>query len=436
MTPETSGPASNASREPSPWTREAIAWSFYDFANSAFVTLVVTFIYSAYFARAIASDATHGTILWSRAVNLSALLAALSTPLLGAIADYSGRKKAFLLVSTVVCVVFTLLLFFPRAGQVHAAWILFVVANLGFEAGQVFYNAFLPQVSRTTTIGRISGFGQALGYVGGLLCLVLALGMIRGWVSPEDGLNVRATNILVAVWYALFSIPMFLLVRELPAERDKSLAHATREGFRRLHATMLQLREYREAAKLLLARLIYNDGLVTAFSFAAIFSAAVFGMTTDQIIVLGIVLNVASGAGAFAFGFVNDRIGGKKTITITLVALIVAVSIGAAAESIPLFVGCAIVLGIMVGPNQAASRSLLGLFVPARKRGEFFGFFAFSGKLASIAGPFLYAVMLDLTGSQRWAMGSAVLFFVIGLIVLQFVDEEKGIETGRRMQAV
>jgi UMF1 family MFS transporter len=410
--------------------REIFAWSLYDFANSAFTTLVVTFIFSAYFTQAIAADPDRGTVLWSRAVNISALIVALSTPLLGAIADDSGRKKAFLFWLTGLSVVFTALLFFVKPGMTTTALILFVIANIGFEACNVFYNAFLPEIATKETIGRISGYGQALGYAGGLVCLVIALGMIRGWLPSEDGLAVRATNLLVAGWFALFSIPFWFVIRERKPEGQHSILASARHSLGRLGETFRNLRNYSEAFKLLIARMIYNDGLVTVFSFAAIFAAAAFGMETDQIIVLGITLNVVAGIGAWALGFVNDWIGGKKTIMITLVVLIVATVLGATAPSVKAFWIASIILGFMVGPNQAASRSLLGVFIPEEKHAEFFGFFAFSGKLASVLGPLAYGLVLGATGSQRLAMGSIVVFFVAGLVLLFWVDEKKGMEEG------
>lgn len=407
--------------------REVIAWALYDFANSAFATLVVTFIFSAYFAQKIATDPLRGTILWSRAINISAFLAAVSTPLLGAIADARGRKKWFLLLTTLQCVLFTALLFFVGPGQTVRGAIFFILANFGFEAAYVFYNAFLPEISTKETIGRISGAGQALGYVGGLLALGIALVMIRGGLPAEAGFNIRATNLLAAVWLLVFSIPIFLVLREPRKSGTASWGHSVGEGFRRLATTLRRLRDYREAAKLLIARMVYNDGLVTVFSFAAIFASAAFGMSTERLIVMGLAINLAAGIGSFALGFVNDRIGGKKTIAITLVVLIITTLVGAFARSVTVFWVAAMLLGLMVGPNQSASRSLLGLFVPEDKHAEFFGFFSFSGKLASMAGPFFYGTILELTGSQRWAMASIVVFFVAGLILLAFVNEQRGI---------
>lgn len=411
-----------------PMDRRAVgAWALYDFANSAFTTLVVTFIFSAYFTQRIAPDVETGTILWTRAVNVSAVIVALAMPLLGAIADSSSRRKQFLLITTLQCVLFTALLAFAGPGDALTAVVLFVIANIGFEAANVFYNAFLPELSTSKTIGRISGVGWGLGYVGGLLCLVIALGMIRSWVPQQDDWHVRSTTLLVAGWYAVFAVPLFLFVRESRGSGPSpSIAGMTREGVARLRVTLTHLRTYREAAKLLLARLIYNDGLVTVFSFAAIFAAAAFGMTPEELIVLGITINVAAGLGSFVFGIVNDRIGGKRTIAITLVVLIAASVMGAMAQQRSTFWIAALALGLMVGPNQSASRSLLGSFVPANRQAEFFGFFAFSGKLASVAGPLSYGLILGRTGSQRLAMGSVAVFFLAGLILLLLVDEKRG----------
>lgn len=414
---------------------EIVAWSLYDFANSAFTTLIVTFIFSNYFTNVVASDPTRGTILWSRAVNVSAVVVALLMPLLGAIADYSGRKKLFLGACTAVCASSTIFLFLAKPGTEVTALVFFVIANIGYEASYVFYNAFLPEISTKETIGRVSGFGQGLGYIGGLLCLLIALGMVSGWITSADHLAVRATNLLVAAWFVLFSIPTFLFLEERRPEGRHSIVQATRAAFGRLADTARQFRRYREAAKLLIARMIYNDGLVTVFSFASIFAGAVFGMGTSDLIKMGLVLNVVSGIGSWALGPVNDRIGGKKTITITLLALIVATVLGAAAKTVGVFWVAAIILGLMIGPNQAASRGLLGVFVPAKKHAEFFGFFAFSGRLASVLGPFAYGTVLQLTHSQRWAMASIGVFFVAGLALLALVDEKKGIELGAEAES-
>ncbi len=409
--------------------REVVGWSLYDFANSAFTTLIVTFIFSRYYADVVADDPLRGAVLWTRAVNVSAVTVALLMPVLGAIADHSGRKKLFLFLATAQSVVFTALLFFAGPGDALWAGAVFILANVAFEGSQVFYNGFLPEISDRKTMGRVSGLAWGLGYVGGLLALSIGLAMYYGWipVPDTDYLNVRASTLLVAAWYAVFSIPMFLWVTERAERRRAALGEYAVIGFRRVGDTFRHLRTFGEAAKLLLARLIYNDGLTTIFAMASIYMGATLGMDLGQAMFVGVAINVAAGAGAAAFGFVDDRIGGKRTIVITLVVLVAATALGSLADSVAVFWVAAVLIGLMVGPNQSASRSLLARFVPDSKQSEFFGFFAFSGKLSSVAGPFVYGLLLTLTGSHRVAMGSIIGFFVVGLVILLTVDEEEGI---------
>lgn len=411
-------------------SRPPVAWALYDFANSAFTTLIVTFIFSAYFARAIAPDPDRGAWLWSLAVNASAIIVAIAVPFLGALADVTSSKKRFLAVSTLLMVIATGALVFVQRGDVAAALVLFVIANVGFEAGNVFYNAFLPEIAPAERIGRVSGLGQACGYAGGLISLVIALAMLRLWDAPAD-LDVRMTSGLVAAWCALFSLPLFLFVREKQQPRRR-LSDASRAAWSSILVTVRNVRLHRNAAWLIVARMIYNDGLTTVFAFAAIFAAAVFGMTTEELIVLGIVLNVVSGAGSAAFGPLTDRIGAKRTIAITLAGLIVATLWGALAQTRASFWGAAVLLGWMIGPNQAASRSLLAELSPEDRHGEFFGFYAFSGKLAAVLGPALYGITLRVSGSQRLAIGSAVLFFIAGwLLLLKVKDPIPARQTGQ-----
>jgi MFS transporter, UMF1 family len=365
-------------------------------------------------------------------LNISAIAVALSMPIMGAIADFSGRKKQFLFVTTMGAVALSGMLFFIRPGMMVEALVIFVIANIMFEAAAVFYNGFLPELTTTERMGRISGFGWAMGYMGGLICLIIALMMLRLWEPAEPLLNVRATNLLAAAWYFVFALPFFFLVRERQKRRSASLGLYIEAGFRRVGRTFRSLRTYREVAKLLLARLIYNDGLVVIFGMAAIYVGTVYGMGFDDILILGITVNVAAGVGAFSLGFINDWIGAKKTIAITLIVLTGATILGATAPDMRTFWVAAIIIGLMVGPNQSASRAMLATFAPERKQGEFFGFFAFSGKLASVAGPLVYGTVAAATGSQRIAMGSIIGFFIVGFIVLMFVDEERGIEMARR----
>ncbi len=429
------------------------SWCLYDWANSAFTTLVVTFVYATYFSQTFAEDADRGTALWSRGITISSLIIAIISPLLGAMADRSGLRRRFLVAATLVSVGATAWLTFIVPGTGNAALsalTLFVIANVGFEVGMVFYNAFLPQLSTPRTIGRISGYAWGLGYVGGLVCLVVALlgliGLGEGapWLplSKEDGFNIRASNLLVAAWFLLFSLPALIVMRDTitpRGDRDAPRSDAANRGpvasvrgaFRDLGRTLTRIRDFRDIVRFLVARLIYNDGLITVFAFGGVYAAGTFGMDTAEVIVFGIALNVAAGLGAFLFGLVDDRLGGRTTVLWSLVGLFVCSLVAVAAPNKAWFWGAALVLGLFMGPNQSASRSLMGRFAPKRYESEFFGFFAFSGKATAFLGPLLLGLITAGYG-QRAGIAVVLVFFLVGGLLLLRVDEARGIERAAR----
>lgn len=405
------------------------AWCLYDWGNSAFTTLVVTFLYATFFAENFAEDSGRGTALWSRGITLSALAVAGLAPIAGRLADCGDRRR-HLIACVLICVGFTTALTFVQPGQPHAvitALGLFVVANVAFELSLVFYNAFLPSLAAPGQIGKISGYGWGLGYVGGLCTLGIAL---LGFVSEtpwfgmatENGFNIRATNLLVAGWFLIFSIPMFIYLRDDDASRAPV---QLRSVFGDLLQTFRSLRKYREISVFLIARLLYNDGLVTIFAFGGIYAAGTFGFTFQELAMFGIVINVGAGMGALLFGFVDDRIGGKKTIAVSLVALSAATILGALAPNRTWFWVAAVLVGVFAGPNQSASRSLMARLVPSQHAGEFFGFFAFSGKVTAFLGPLLLGLVADAYG-QRTGMASLLVFFIFGGLILWRVDEKRG----------
>ncbi len=419
----------------SSYKKNVFVWSLYDFANSAFTTLVVTFIYAAYFTKAIAENEIIGTALWSRAVSLTAVIVAVASPIMGAIADKSNLRKTFLTFMTYTSVFGSIMLYFAMPGEVMKALTWFVIANIGFELGGVFYNAYLPEIARENKIGRVSGYGWSFGYVGGLLCLVVAL---IGFVNPEipwfgfskeAGEHIRATNILVAVWFGIFSLPLIFILKTKPKEIHTKSNFNILSGMNELVHTFKEIRNYKQVLKFLLARMIYNDGLVTIFAFGGIYAAGTFGFSFQEIMIFGIVLNVTAGLGAFIFGFLDDKIGGKLTIQITLVCLICAGLIAIFAQTKFYFWIAGIFVGIFSGPNQAASRSLLGRFTPKSKENEFYGFFAFSGKMTAFIGPLCLGILTELFNSQRAGVSIVVVLFILGLFLLRSVNEKEGIAT-------
>lgn len=424
--------------------RRAIgSWALYDFANSPFTTLVVTFVYGTYFSEAIAANPVEGQAFWGFAITVTALLVALSSPVLGAVADQGGYRKRFVVAATLICAAATAVLFGVLPGHVISALFWFVIANVAYEVGTVFYNAYLPDLATPSDIGRISGWGWGLGYFGGLLALVAALVMlvqpdalIAGltdlglplpdgpWFgfSTENGENIRATNLLVSVWLLVFSLPLFFFVHERrkpPVARRSVL----KGSLAQLRSTFRTVRKHREAVKFLLARLVYNDALVTIFAFGGIYAAGTFGFSIADVLVFGIVINLAAGIGAIAMGYLDDHIGAKRTVVVSLLGLIFAAAISSLAQDRAWIWLAGIIIGIFSGPNQAASRSLMGRFVPEGMENEFFGFYAFSGKLTAFIGPFLLGLTTSLVGSQRAGIAVIIVLFVIGLLLLMPVQE-------------
>lgn len=429
-----------------PYERRAVwAWALYDVANSSFTTLIVTFIYSTYFVGYMSGTGEDLTPLWTTGVALTAITVALLSPVLGAVADRGGYRKRFLLSFSATCVAATAALAFLEPGQAQTALVLFVVANIAFETSAAFYDSFLPDLVPQEKIGRVSGLGWGLGYIGGIVALLLALyGFVETesslyrvfsglfGLTTEGGANVRATALLVAVWFAVFTLPFILFVREPRAAGGRERGNAIAAGFRQLAASFREIRRYRQIVRLLLARLLYNDGLVVIFSLGAVFAQQVYGFSTEETIQFGIALNVAAGIGAFTFGFLDDRIGGRNTILFALVGLSAAGLLAILGQSRLTFWIAALVVGLLAGPCQSASRSLLGRFVPNDKEAEFYGFFAFSGKATAFLGPALYGRFVSAFGSHRVGMTVSVLFFAIGCLLLLRVNEREGIAASGR----
>lgn len=409
-------------------------WAFYDFANSAFTTLIVTFIYATYFTQAIATNETDGISQWALAVTITGVVVAVLSPYLGALADQGGLRRKFLMLTTAVCAAGSALLFFPTEGQVVFALVVFTISNIAFELAHVFYNAYLPDLAPPSKIGRVSGYGWGAGYMGGLLCLVIALfGFVQAETpilgfSTEAGEHIRATNLLVAVWVGVFALPIFLWVPDTRAGSLPALGTLIRDTNAQLLGTLRSITgQYRQVLRFLIARLIYNDGLITVFAFGGIYAATTFGFSTEEVIIFGIALNVTAGLGAFVFGHVDDWLGGRRTIILSIVGLLVFGAFAVTTTSVFWFWVVALSAGLLAGPNQAASRSLLGRFVPPNKLNEFYGFYAFSGKFTSFLGPAILGLVVHLTASQRWGLATVLIFFAVGLILLVRVDEQKGI---------
>ena len=409
------------------------AWSMYDFANQPYTTLVITFIYSTYFAKAIAPNEIIGTALWSRAMTITALTVAFLSPIMGAVADKTGHRKLFLIFWTYVCIVGSFALYYPLPGEIYKALFWVIISNVGFEMGGLFCNAYLPDIAPKDKIGRISGYGWSLGYLGGLIALGIGYVFL---VSPENpmfgfskelGENIRATNLMVAIWFIIFSIPVFMRLSGTAKVNKSSSKSIWSDSFLEIKSTFSNIKKYKELVKFLIARIFYNDGLITIIAFGGIYAAGTFNFTFEDIFLFGIVLNITAGLGAFALGFLDDMIGGKKTIQVSNVGLIVACLLAVFTKSITVFWFSGILIGIFMGSNQAASRSLMARFIPESKENEFFGFFAFTGKATAFLGPLLLGLVTQAFNSQRHGIFVVVVLLLTGFFLMSRVNEKVGI---------
>ena len=418
-----------------PDRRGIAAWCLFDWAASAFNTVIGTFVFSIYFAQSIYGDSgtdAAGSALWGYTLGLTGLAVAVLSPVLGAIADRGGRRKPWMGLFVAVTVIATALVWFaePDRAYVVYALVLVAVAGIAFDLAGVFYNAMLPDVAPAGMTGRISGWGWGVGYLGGLSALALALFGFVGMgdmaplfpVGEADAAGVRATAPLVAVWFALFALPLFAFTRDRPARAVTAL-QAVREGLGELGRTLASVRKLGNVLRFLIASALYRDGLTTLFAVGGLYAAGTMGMEFSQIIVFAIGLNVTAGLGAIGFAWLDDGAGSKRTVIVALIGLI---GFGAPLLLIgdaTWFIALALGLGLFVGPAQAASRSLMARLAPPEATTEFFGLYALTGKSAAFTGPILFGLLTDAFDSQRAGMASILALWVIGGGLLLTVRE-------------
>jgi UMF1 family MFS transporter len=415
--------------------KEILGWCMYDVADSAFTTVIVTALYAPYFSKVVVGDARQADFLWGLAAGVSEIFVALLAPIMGAIADFSGSRKRFLAICALTIIFFTASLYFVGPGMTALGFGLYVVANIGFAGGGVFIDSFLPGISNESNVGRISGTKWMLGYLSGLvataICYPLASNIVEN-PSPEQLSLARLIPVVIAAYYAVAVIPTFLFLRErsVPKLLPPGENYVT-VGFRQLKHTIKHIRRYSELFKLFIAFLVYNDGVVTVIYFASLYATDTLSFTTDEFAVLLILMNVIAAAGAISFGWIADRIGQKRTIFISLTIWLVAVVLAYFSYTKASFYVVAALAGIGMGSCQSVSRSLVSLFTPKENSAEFFGFLGIAGKALAFLGPFVFGSVSKLTGSQRPAILSVGAFFIVGMILLSFVDEQRGKEASK-----
>jgi UMF1 family MFS transporter len=438
-----------------------ISWIFFDWAAQPYFTLITTFVFAPYFATHVASDPASGQALWGFATAAAGLLIALLSPVRGAIADASGRRKPWIAAFGALLVIGSCLMWFGKPGDatvIPPLLLAYGIATVGAEFATVFNNAMMPSLVPPNQIGRLSGTGWATGYIGGILSLVLVLGFFAA--SPDTGRTLfgltplfgldpvthqgdRISGPLTGIWFVIFVLPMFLLTPDYPAKR--SMRAAMREGMIGLRQTLGELPKQKSMAAFLLANMIYTDGLVSLFAFGGIYAAGTFGWQTIQIGSFGIILAIAGTFGAWLGGKLDDTLGPKRVIAGSMLILLMSIVaillvdkdsilfikvappepggalFSGAAERAYLVLGC--LIGAAGGPLQAASRTLLIRLAPKDRIAQYFGLFALTGKVTSFIGPLLIGVVTAITASQKAGMAMLVVFFVAGLALLARVRE-------------
>ena len=420
--------------------REKFAWAMFDFANSGYTTVVLTAIYSTFFVGVIAKelDEGTGTLLWTITIAIANGLVLFSSPLIGAITDFSRNKKRFLLITTVGCVIFTALLYLTGPGDIPLAICLVILSSVMFFSGENIIAAFLPEISKPDDMGKLSGYGWTLGYIGGLLVLGLCLFYVN-WAQANQQTAeqfVPMTMVIVAACFAIASIPTFIWLKERGAQQIKPPNQSyTAIGFSRLKDTWQHAHKYQDLFRFLITLMIYHCGINTVVVLAAVYAQEVMDFQTQDTIMLILVVNITAAIGAFVFGFVQDKFGSINTLRITLFIWITATILAFFTETVDMFWVVANLVGIALGASQSAGRALVGMFSPPERNGEFFGLWGLATKLAAIIGPLSYGLITYITqGDHRLALLSTTLYFIIGIVLLYTVNEKRGIQTAHNIE--
>ena len=411
--------------------REILSWAMYDFANSGYTTVVMTAVFNAYFVAVIAAAAQQSaTFLWTLAVAISNAIVLCSAPVIGAIADQLAIKKKMLLITSIGCVLFTGLLSLTGSGTIVSAMLLVIIANVMFASGENLIAAFLPEISAPQTMGKISGYGWGLGYLGGLLTLGICL-LYISW-AQQNGLSaeqfVPNTMLIVAAIFAVAVIPTFLWLRERAQPSPYSITRSiSGDALKRLKETLKEAARFRDLLRFLITLAVYQCGISTVIVLAAIYAKEVMAMNEQEIIILIMVVNITAAGGAFIFGFMQDHLGSIRTLSVTLSIWILAILILCLSEQTIMVWIAANLIGLAMGASQSAGRALIGLFTPLTRSAEFFGLWGVAGKLSAIVGPLSYGLINYITGGDhRLAILSTLSFFILGLILLRGVNEERG----------
>ncbi|MEY4076612.1 MAG: hypothetical protein RIQ69_982 [Pseudomonadota bacterium] len=407
--------------------REVFGWAMYDFANSGYTTVVITAVFAAYFVGAVADQAEWATLAWTSALSVSYAIVMLTMPALGEWADRHAAKKKLLMAVTAACVVSTAALAWVGPGQVALAVVCIVISNTFFSYGESLTAAFLPELATPKAMGRVSAWGWAWGYLGGMLTLGICLGYVL-WAQGQGqtaGQFVPVTMLVTALIYALAACVTFALMKE--HAKPQTFREQSKSQWQQLRQTFQEAKAYKDFMQLMACAVAYQGGVAVAITLAAIYAEQVIGFQPQETMVLIFVLNIAALVGALVFGYVQDRIGHKLALAITLVGWCITCVLAALTTSKEVFWWAAALAGVCMGSSQSTGRAMAGLFIPSHRLAEFFGLWTFAIRLASIVGPLGYGLITWFTaGNQRLAIGATAVLFLVGLALLLPINVLRG----------
>jgi len=415
--------------------KEVFAWAMYDFANSGYTTVVLTAVFNAYFVNVVAGNAPWATLAWTLALSVSYALGMLVMPALGAYADLRARKKLLMGLVTIGCIIGTAALALAGPGDLALAVAAIIVSNICFAAGVTLNSAFLPELSRPDALGKVSGWGWSLGYLGGLTSLAFGLAYVL-WAQGR-GLPathyVPVTMLITAALFALAVIPTFTTLRERAVPLGQGTVRTVlRDSTQRLWHTLANIGEFRDFGWLSLCGLLYQGGLSVVIALAAIYAQQVMNFETAQTMTLILAVNITAALGAFLFGYVQDAIGHKRALGLTIIGWIVMVLIAGLSSGVLWFWVAANIAGLCMGSSQSAGRAMVGVFAPEHRRAEFYSLWNVALWLSAVIGPLTYGLVTWLTdNNHRLAMLTTGLYFVFSLLMLARVDVERGKRAAR-----
>ncbi|MCD6577014.1 MAG: MFS transporter, partial [Anaerolineaceae bacterium] len=383
--------------------RAQLAWYFYDFGNSAYAAVVLLAVYAAYFKQSVVGSA-EGSALWGLSLTISMLVVAIISPFLGTLADHTGRKKTFLFIMTAISAVFTGLLFFVEKGNVFLGMVLFIIAEIGYRSGQVFYNGLLTDIADDDELAKVSGNGWAIGSLGGIICLVIVLFLIQS--NPGNTVVIRLSFLITAVYFIIFSLPTFFWIKEEHHPHKKEEKNYFQIALNRIGNTLQSVKDFKEFIKFMIALLIYNDGIIAALDFAAIIGAVIYGVTSTELIIFVIIVQVTNVLGALVYGKLSNKLGIKHALVQSLILMIISV---VGMMFMPNKLGFFIVgalAGFAMAGVQSLSRTMVSVFAPEGKTAEFYGFFSLAGRTSSFIGPGVMGAAA--TGISAWVMSALV----------------------------